>query len=73
MSEEKIINHETPIKLFKFLKEISDLRAKKVFHTDDFEKVIWLSEIPKEREVYSIIHGLNTDEADYKKNIIIKF
>ncbi len=61
--------------LFQFLRELSDLKTKKVLDVNNFEKVLWVDQIPKEKEVYSITHRLSIDPSsinNYDKWIEIK-
>ncbi len=60
------------IKLFEFLKELSDLRTRKVLDVDNFEKVLWFNDIPNENECYSITHELSPELSRFEIWIEIK-
>ena len=47
--------------LFRFLKEFHSLKAKKKYDMESYEKVLWLHDIPKEKECFSIIQKMTTD------------
>ena len=40
---------ESAKNLFQFLRELSDLKTKKVLDVNNFEKVLWLDQTPKEK------------------------
>lgn len=63
---------ESAIKLFKFLKELSDLKTRKIFDVNSFEKVLWLNEIPNEKECYSITHELASGPSNFDKWIELR-
>ena len=54
---------ETAKNLFQFLRELSDLKTKKILDVNNFEKVLWLDQTPKEKEIYSITHRLSLDPS----------
>ena len=61
--------------IFQFLRELSDLKTKKILDVNNFEKVLWLDQVPKEKETYSITHRLSLDPSNinnYDKWIEIK-
>ena len=61
--------------LFQFLRELSNLKTKKILDVNNFEKVLWLDQTPKEKEIYSITHRLSLDPSNvnnYDKWIEIK-
>jgi superfamily I DNA and/or RNA helicase/very-short-patch-repair endonuclease len=43
--------------LFTYLKKIAELRSKPVYKIDDYEKIIWFSEVPKEKECFTPAWG----------------
>jgi len=55
------INRERAIRLFTFLREFSQLRTKTIRSIDQYEQVLWLSEIPKVPNCYCI--AWKPDEA----------
>ena len=48
------LERDRAIRLFTFLKELSELRTKIIRTLDQYEEVIWLDEIPKANECYCI-------------------
>jgi very-short-patch-repair endonuclease len=48
------VERDRAIRLFTFLKELSELRTRIVRTLDQYEEVIWLDEIPKASECYCI-------------------
>lgn len=55
--------HEPAIRLFRFLKELTELRTKTIRTLDNYEKVLWLEEIPHEEGCYCAVWRENIDEA----------
>ena len=63
--------------LFRFLKEFHSLKAKKKYDMESYEKVLWLHDIPEEKECFSIIQKMtsdtfNKDSCNFDKWIEIK-
>lgn len=52
------------VRLFQFLKELSKLKIKTIFHLEKYEDVIWLNEIPMERGFYCIAKEASTVESE---------
>jgi len=50
------------IRLFSFLRDLTKLRTKEIRSSDDYEMVIWLQDIPKEKECDSIAWRGPSDE-----------
>jgi very-short-patch-repair endonuclease len=46
-------SHQRAISLFTYLKELSALRTRMVRTVDSYESVVWLADIPRERECFS--------------------
>ena len=59
-------------KLFQFLKEFNKLKTKPRLDVNSFEKVLWLSNIPNEKECYSITHNSNFENVNFDQWIEIK-
>ena len=60
------LNKNTAIGLLKFLKEFSELRSKKILTVDQFESVIYFSDIPQEKECHLITRHLDQDQQNQK-------
>ena len=60
------MNKSTAIGLLKFLKEFSKLRSKKILTVDQFESVIYFSDIPQEKECNVITRHLDQDQQNQK-------
>ncbi len=70
------MNKNSSIGLFKFLKDLKNLRSKKILDLKEFKEkegeVIWLSEIPKETETRVIIHYLEDSASHSSNNTLIE-
>ena len=60
------LNKNTAIGLLKFLKEFSELRSKKILTVDQFESVIYFSDIPQEKECNMITRHIDQDQQNQK-------
>ena len=63
--------------LFRFLKRFHELRTKPKYNVELYEKVLWLHEIPKEKECFSIIRKIasekfNKDSENFEKWVEVK-
>ncbi|OFV90777.1 MAG: hypothetical protein A3G76_11445 [Acidobacteria bacterium RIFCSPLOWO2_12_FULL_65_11] len=63
---------ERAIALYTFLKEFAELRSEVVRHLDRYDEVLWLDEIPRERECYSAAWRGGRDEAETEAWIEIR-
>ena len=74
MSQEEqfLVSVESAKGLFKFLKDLSELKTKKVFDLNKFERVLWFNDIPLEKECFSITHNLKSETINFDKWIEIK-
>ena len=70
MTETK--NRDSVLKLLNFLKEFNTLKLKKILNVNSFDEVLWMSEVPKEKECCSIIYDLNSENINFNKWIEIK-
>jgi len=43
--------------LFTYLKKLAELRSKPIYKIDEYEKIIWFSEVPKEKECFTPAWG----------------
>ena len=66
------IDKSTEIELLKFLREFSKLRTRKILEVDQFESVIWFSDIPQEKECDVITRHLDKQDINYDQWIEIK-
>ena len=63
---------ERAIALYTFLKEFAELRSEVVRHLDRYDEVLWLGEIPRERECYSAAWRGARDDAETEAWIEIR-
>ena len=65
---------ESATRLFQFLKQFSELKTKKIRDVDQFEKVFWFCQTPKEKETFSLTDQLTNASGvnHYDKWIEIK-
>ena len=67
------MNQQTnAINLFHFLHKLTTLKSKKILDVDNFEKILWLKDIPREKESYSVTHTFDADLSNYDKWIELK-
>ena len=52
------------INLFAYLRELAELRSKTVRRVEDYDKVLWFGDIPKEQECYTPAWGAFRTEDD---------
>jgi superfamily I DNA and/or RNA helicase len=52
------------INLFTYLRELGELRSKVVRRVDDYDKVLWFADVPKEQECYTPAWGASRTEDD---------
>ncbi len=54
---------ERAIALFRFLKELTELRSKTIRTVDQYDEVLWLADLPREAEVTCAAWGSSDDAA----------
>lgn len=62
MTEGHDLIRERAIRLFTFLKELSELRTKTIRTVDAYENVLWLTNIPREHGCYCAMWGIDSDQ-----------
>ncbi len=62
LSEQEL--RDRAIRLFTFLREITELRSKTTRTCDQYEKVLWFDEIPREPGCYCIARRMNQDQEE---------
>ncbi len=62
LSEQEL--RDRAIRLFTFLREITELRSKTTRTCDQYEKVLWFDEIPREPGCYCIAWRMNQDHEE---------
>lgn len=62
MADDSKVIRDHAIRLFIFLKELSELRTKTIRTLDTYEKVLWLADIPRERGCYCAAWFTDHDE-----------
>ena len=58
--------------LFQFLKAFNRSKQKLQLNMNSYEEVVWFSDIPTEKECYSIIDDMDTENNNFEKWIEIK-
>ena len=51
------------VRLFTYLKELTELRSEVKRNCDDYDQVVWWAEIPREKECYCAVWDLGRDAA----------
>ncbi|TSA19882.1 DUF559 domain-containing protein [bacterium] len=64
MSEISETARTQAINLFTYLRELAELRAKTVRRVEDYDKVLWFADVPKEQECYTPAWGAFRTEDD---------
>jgi very-short-patch-repair endonuclease len=60
---EDTLVRDRAVRLFTYLKELTELRSDVRRNCDEYDQVIWLAEIPKEKECYCAAWDLGRDPA----------
>lgn len=63
-SEGNSVARTQAVNLFTYLRELAELRSKVVRRVDDYDKVLWFADVPKEQECYTPAWGAFRTEDD---------
>ncbi|MFL5815192.1 MAG: AAA domain-containing protein [Bdellovibrionia bacterium] len=66
MSSAKEDVREKSVRLFTYLRELTQLKSKVTLDLKDYEQVLWFSDIPRENDCFCISWGPATDETSDK-------
>lgn len=64
MEDPKDITRDKATRLFTYLKELSQMKTKVTHDLSEYEQVIWLHDIPKEKECFCITWGGHEERND---------